>query len=76
MFIEPKEAKGVKEAIDAILEADAVILGPGSLYTSIIPNLMVKDIKEAIKATNALKIYVSNIMTQPGESIIIVFRTI
>lgn len=68
VFIEPREAKGVQEAIDAILEADAVILGPGSLYTSIIPNLMISDIKDALKATASLKIYVSNIMTQPGES--------
>ncbi len=68
VFIEPKGAKGVQEAIDAILDADAIILGPGSVYTSIIPNLMVGDIREAIKTTKALKIYVSNIMTQPGES--------
>lgn len=68
VFIEPEDARGVQEAIDAILDADAIILGPGSVYTSIIPNLMVGDIREAIKNTNALKIYVSNIMTQPGES--------
>lgn len=68
VFIEPKDAKGVQEAIDAISDADAIILGPGSVYTSIIPNLMVSDIREAIKKTSALKIYVSNIMTQPGES--------
>jgi len=68
VFIEPKDAKGVQEAIDAIRGADAVILGPGSVYTSIIPNLMVGDIREAVKSTKALKIYVSNIMTQPGES--------
>lgn len=68
VFIEPVEAKGIQEAIDAILDADAVILGPGSVYTSIIPNLMVKDVKEAFLKTEALKIYVSNVMTQPGES--------
>ncbi|MEG1255102.1 gluconeogenesis factor YvcK family protein [Clostridium sp.] len=68
VFIEPRNAKGVKEAIDAISDADAVILGPGSLYTSIIPNLMVEDIKEAIKSTKALKFYIANIMTQHGES--------
>lgn len=68
VFIEPKDAKGVQEAIYAISDADAIILGPGSVYTSIIPNLMVSDIREAIKKTSALKIYVSNIMTQPGES--------
>ncbi|WP_291576481.1 gluconeogenesis factor YvcK family protein [Clostridium sp. UBA4548] len=68
VFIEPKEAKAVEEAITAILEADAVILGPGSLYTSIIPNLLVRDIKEALNDTRGIKIYVSNIMTQPGET--------
>lgn len=68
VFIEPADAKGIQEAIDAILDADAVVLGPGSVYTSIIPNLMVKDVKEALLQTEALKIYVSNVMTQPGES--------
>ncbi|MEG0772745.1 gluconeogenesis factor YvcK family protein [Clostridium sp.] len=68
VFIEPKDAKPIKEAIDAILEADAVILGPGSLYTSIIPNLLVRDISETLNKTDAIKIYVSNIMTQQGES--------
>lgn len=68
VFLEPEGAKGIQEAIDAILDADAVVLGPGSVYTSIIPNLMVKDVKEALLKTEALKIYVSNVMTQPGES--------
>lgn len=68
IFIEPEEAKALKEAVQSIKEADAVILGPGSLYTSILPNLMVKDIASAIKKTRALRIYVSNIMTQPGET--------
>lgn len=68
VFIEPKDAKAIKEALIAINEADAVILGPGSLYTSIIPNLLVKEIREALHKTKALRIYVSNVMTQPGES--------
>ncbi len=68
VFIEPKDAKALKEALIAIKEADAVILGPGSLYTSIIPNLLVKEIRDALDKTRALRIYVSNIMTQPGES--------
>jgi len=68
VFIEPKDAKAIKEALVAINEADAIILGPGSLYTSIIPNLLVKDIRNALDKTKAIKIYVSNIMTQPGES--------
>lgn len=68
VFIEPKDAKAIKEALVAINEADAVILGPGSLYTSIIPNLLVKEIRNALYKTKAIRIYVSNIMTQPGES--------
>jgi len=68
VYIEPRGAKAVQDAIDAILEADAVVLGPGSLYTSIIPNLLVGGIKDAILKTKAIKIYISNILTQPGES--------
>lgn len=68
IFIEPKDAKAIKEALTAINGADAVILGPGSLYTSIIPNLLVREIRDALDKTKALRIYVSNIMTQPGES--------
>ena len=68
IFIEPKEAKAIMEALSAISRADAVILGPGSLYTSIIPNLLVREITDALDKTKALRIYVSNIMTQPGES--------
>ena len=68
IFIVPEEAKAMDDAVTAILEADAIILGPGSLYTSVIPNLLVKDIANALKKTKALKLYVSNIMTQPGET--------
>ncbi|MDP4178582.1 MAG: YvcK family protein [Bacillota bacterium] len=68
VFIEPQDAKALKDAVNAIKEADAVILGPGSLYTSVIPNLLVKEISTAVHKTDALKIYVSNIMTQPGET--------
>lgn len=68
LMIEPKEAKPLEDAIKAIEEADAIVLGPGSLYTSIIPNLLVKDIAESIRKSDAIKIYISNIMTQPGET--------
>ena len=68
MFIEPNYARAVKEAVKAIEEADAIILGPGSLYTSVIPNLLIKDISRELEKSHALKIYVSNIMTQPGET--------
>ena len=68
LMIDPKEAKPLKDAIKAIEEADAIVLGPGSLYTSIIPNLLVNDISESIRKSDAIKIYISNIMTQPGET--------
>lgn len=66
--IEPQNAKPLDDAIKAIEEADAIVLGPGSLYTSIIPNLLVKNIAESIRKSDAIKIYISNIMTQPGET--------
>lgn len=68
LMIEPKNARPLGDAIKAIEEADAIVLGPGSLYTSIIPNLLVKDISECIRKSDAIKIYISNIMTQPGET--------
>ncbi len=69
IFLEPKDAKPVKEALTDIMDADEIILGPGSLYTSIIPNLLVNDVCEAIEDSKAIKVYVCNIMTQPGETI-------
>ncbi|PJI07834.1 MULTISPECIES: gluconeogenesis factor YvcK family protein [Clostridium] len=68
VFIDPQDAKALQETVQAIKEADAIILGPGSLFTSVIPNLLVKDIRNALLKTKALKLYVSNIMTQPGET--------
>lgn len=64
----PEDAKALPAAADAIREADILVLGPGSLYTSIIPNLLVDGIVEAIQASHALKIYVANVMTQEGET--------
>ncbi len=54
--------------MQAILEADLIVLGPGSLFTSILPNLLVKGIAEALRATSAYKIYVCNVATQLGET--------
>lgn len=68
IWLEPSDVKAPNEAIERILNAELVILGPGSLYTSIIPNLLVKDIKEAIIKTNAYKVYICNVMTQYGET--------
>ena len=68
LFTEPSNCTALPEAIEAIGEADLIILGPGSLYTSVIPNLLVNGIVEAIVKAKAKKIYVCNIMTQPGET--------
>lgn len=68
LSIEPKDAKPLEEAIKAIEEADAIVMGPGSLYTSVLPNLLVNGIVSTIKKSNAFKIYISNVMTQPGET--------
>ncbi len=66
---EPANAAPTKEAIAAILEADVIILGPGSLYTSVIPNLLLREIRHAIRQNQkAPKVYVANIVTQPGET--------
>ena len=68
LFTQPANCKALPDVISAIKEADLIILGPGSLYTSVIPNLLIKEISEAISKSSAKKIYVCNIMTQPGET--------
>lgn len=68
IFIRPQDALGAPDALKAIENAELIILGPGSLYTSIIPNLLIKEIREAVIASDVSKIYVCNIMTQPGET--------
>lgn len=68
LFTEPENCKPLEDVISAIKEADLIILGPGSLYTSVIPNLLIKEISAEIAKSNAKKIYVCNIMTQPGET--------
>ncbi len=64
----PEDAQAVTAAVEAIQDADAVILGPGSLYTSVIPNLLVKGICQAVRESQAVKIYICNVMTQHGET--------
>lgn len=64
----PAELHPLPEALSAIREADAIVIGPGSLYTSVLPNLLVPELTEAIAASPAKKIYVCNVMTQPGET--------
>ena len=68
LFTEPANCKALEDVIQAIRNAELIILGPGSLYTSVIPNLLVKQISEEIIKSKARKIYVCNIMTQPGET--------
>ena len=68
LFTEPENCKALPEVIQAIRNAELIILGPGSLYTSVIPNLLIKEISEEIAKSKAKKIYVCNIMTQPGET--------
>ena len=68
VFLSPSNIKASSEAISAIMEADAIVIGPGSLYTKVIPNLLVKGITKALKETKAFKVYISNIMTEPGET--------
>ncbi|MBM3235716.1 uridine diphosphate-N-acetylglucosamine-binding protein YvcK [Candidatus Poribacteria bacterium] len=62
------ECHAHNEAVEAIKEADAVIIGPGSLYTSIMPNLVVKGICDALEKSAAMKIYICNVMSEPGET--------
>ncbi len=64
----PKKVSAVPAALEAIENADAIILGPGSLYTSIMPNLLVEGVAKALKNSKAIKIYICNVMTQPGET--------
>lgn len=68
VFIQPANPPATQEALLAIQLADLIVLGPGSLYTSIIPNLLTDGIVEAIKKSKAKKAYIANIMTQPGET--------
>lgn len=68
IHIKEKPVQALGESIRAIEQADIVLLGPGSLYTSVIPNLLIEGISEALSRTNGLKIYISNLMTQPGET--------
>ena len=68
ILAEPADVEPFSRCIDAIYDADVVLLGPGSLYTSIIPNLIINGITEALLNTKAKKIYICNVMTQPGET--------
>ncbi|MFA5527185.1 MAG: gluconeogenesis factor YvcK family protein [Peptostreptococcales bacterium] len=68
VFLDPAEPKAIPDALLSIHDADIIVLGPGSVYTSITPNLLVQGIVHAISESNAIKIYIANVMTQPGET--------
>lgn len=68
LFCEPKNPKALKEVIDALKDADIILMGPGSLYTSVVPNLLIDEISKTISKSKAHKAYVCNVMTQPGET--------
>src|SRR5437762_2087589 len=68
LYMQPEHPAAYPEAVKAILEADIVVVGPGSLYTSVLPNLMVEGIAKALMASDALKLYACNVATQRGET--------
>lgn len=68
VFLSPSEIQPLQASIRAIEEADVIVLGPGSLYTSVLPNLLVPGIAESIRQSNAKKVYICNVMTQSGET--------
>ena len=68
LWLEPNNAPAFPPVIKAILNADMIVVGPGSLYTSLLPNLLVQDLLGAIHASRAVKVYVCNIATQTGET--------
>ena len=68
VFIHPENAQANPDAIRAILEADMIVVGPGSLFTSVLPNILVEGIQRAIEMSKAVKVYVCNVATQRGET--------
>lgn len=68
VWLEPGNPPAYPETIQAVLSADLIVIGPGSLYTSILPNLLVPDLAEAVHASKALKLFITNLATEPGET--------
>lgn len=68
VWLEPNDAPAFPPTLKAVLNADLIVVGPGSLYTSLLPNLLVRDLHGAIRASRALKVYICNIATQAGET--------
>jgi uncharacterized cofD-like protein len=68
VWLTPDPPRALPQAIAALRRADLVVLGPGSLYTSVIPNVLIPEIRDALLGTRASVVYVCNVMTQPGET--------
>ena len=68
LYLEPRDCQPLPEALTAISEADVITIGPGSLFTSLLPPLLVQDVSAAIAESSAVKIFICNLMTQPGET--------
>ncbi|MGB5845834.1 MAG: gluconeogenesis factor YvcK family protein [Anaerolineales bacterium] len=68
VWLEPNAPPAFPQAIQALLSADVIVIGPGSLYTSLLPNLLVPDIADAIRSSRALKLYICNVASQAGET--------
>src|SRR4029077_11776891 len=68
LSIDPQDAQPTDGALAALAQADLILIGPGSLYTSVLPNLLIKPIADALRSARALRVYVCNVMTQPGET--------
>ena len=68
LSLSPRRVRPMPKAVEAIRQADLILLGPGSLYTSILPNLLIPEIAAAIAKSNAPRVYIANLMTQPGET--------
>src|ERR1700740_3660493 len=66
--LRPRHVRPLPEVLEAIADADLILIGPGSLYTSILPNLLVSGVAEAIESSSATRVYIANLMTQPGET--------
>jgi uncharacterized cofD-like protein len=68
VYLEPEQVSAYPGVVRALLDADIIIAGPGSLFTSVLPNLLVRDVASALTTSNALKVYICNVATQPGET--------
>ncbi len=66
--LNPSDVAPLPDVLQAVSEADLILLGPGSLYTSVIPNLLVRGVADAVRASRGMRVYVCNLMTQPGET--------